>query len=212
MPWVLYLGLKCWRFLVKAAAGNPQRVQRSLGFEGVVWLLQSLEGDEAVALLRGMDASIGQHVRWSRGIVLHADREAVGRLSIGDHCHLGREVLLDLTDSLTIGARVTISMRCVILTHTDAGDSRCGLVRQRKGVIVEDDAYIGAGVTILPGVTVGAASIIGAGAVVVRDVPPGCVAAGVPARLVRTAGVAGDHRRVEAGDREAGAGAEAKEN
>jgi maltose O-acetyltransferase len=52
-------------------------------------------------------------------------------------------------------------------------------------IVVEDDVWIGAGALLLPGVTVGAGSVIGAGSVVTRDVPPGAVAAGVPARVVR---------------------------
>lgn len=52
-------------------------------------------------------------------------------------------------------------------------------------IVVEDDVWIGAGVLLLPGVTVGAGSVIGAGSVVTGDIPPGSVAVGVPARVVR---------------------------
>jgi sugar O-acyltransferase (sialic acid O-acetyltransferase NeuD family) len=55
----------------------------------------------------------------------------------------------------------------------------CGFVRVHRG------AYVGAGATILPGVTVGENAIVGAGAVVVRDVPPNTVVAGVPAKHLR---------------------------
>jgi acetyltransferase-like isoleucine patch superfamily enzyme len=52
-------------------------------------------------------------------------------------------------------------------------------------IVVEDHAWIGASVTILPGVRIGKGAIIGAGSVVTRDIPPYCVAAGVPARVLR---------------------------
>ena len=56
---------------------------------------------------------------------------------------------------------------------------------ERKNVYIEDDVWIGARVTILPGVTVGAHSIIGAGAVVTKDVPEYVIVAGVPAKVIK---------------------------
>lgn len=53
-------------------------------------------------------------------------------------------------------------------------------------VTIEDDVWLGEGVCVLPGVTIGAGSIIGANAVVNRDIPPGSIAVGMPARVVRT--------------------------
>jgi serine O-acetyltransferase len=60
--------------------------------------------------------------------------------------------------------------------------------------LIEDNVFIGSGAKVLGGVTLGTGSKIGANAVVIRSVPPGCVAAGVPAKVIRTA----DGRRVEA--------------
>jgi len=53
------------------------------------------------------------------------------------------------------------------------------------GITIEDDAWIGAGAIILDGVRIGRGAVVGAGAVVTRDVAPHTVVAGVPARLVR---------------------------
>jgi acetyltransferase-like isoleucine patch superfamily enzyme len=58
-------------------------------------------------------------------------------------------------------------------------------------IVLEDDVWIGMGVLVLPGVRIGRGSIIAAGAIVTRDIPPGSVAAGQPARVTR--------RRAEAG-------------
>jgi acetyltransferase-like isoleucine patch superfamily enzyme len=55
-------------------------------------------------------------------------------------------------------------------------------------VVLEDDVWLGAGVIILRGVRVGQGAIVGAGAVVTRDVPPGTVVAGVPAKPLRGRG------------------------
>lgn len=61
------------------------------------------------------------------------------------------------------------------------------LIKEEK-VVIEDDAWIGANVTILPGVTIGRCSIIGAGSVVTKDIPPNCIAAGVPCKVIRRLG------------------------
>ena len=54
-----------------------------------------------------------------------------------------------------------------------------------KPVIIEDNVWIGTGVSILPGVKVGTGSVIGAGAVVTHDIPADSIATGVPARVIR---------------------------
>ena len=54
-----------------------------------------------------------------------------------------------------------------------------------KAVVIEDNVWLGTGVIILPGVRIGKGSIVGAGSVVARDIPPMCLAAGNPARVIR---------------------------
>jgi len=55
----------------------------------------------------------------------------------------------------------------------------------RRPVVIEDDAWLGYGVVVLKGVRIGRGAVVGAGAVVTRDVPAHCIAAGNPARVVR---------------------------
>lgn len=53
-----------------------------------------------------------------------------------------------------------------------------------KGIVIEDDCWLGTGVKVLDGVTIGQGSVIGAGAVVTKNIPPYSVAVGVPAKVV----------------------------
>jgi maltose O-acetyltransferase len=88
---------------------------------------------------------------------------------------------------IEIGDRVLLGPHVQLLAAThplDVESRRNGLEYARR-ISVGDDAWLGGGAILLPGVTVGAGSVIGAGSVVTRDVPPGVVAVGNPCRVVR---------------------------
>lgn len=110
-------------------------------------------------------------------------------LSIGKDSFIGDETLLDLYDDIVIGDEVTIAQRVLILTHLNVGYSSHPLQKYfpkfSKKVILESGAVIGAGSTILPGVTVGRRSFVAAGSVVVKNVPANCLVGGVPAKVIR---------------------------
>src|SRR5882672_6762637 len=152
--------------------------------------------------LRRYGATVGQRVHFRSPLIIHNSeskrRRYYQKLEVGDDCYFGRELFLDLQDRIVIEDQVTISHRVMILTHTDAGNSplKDEFVPTTQGpVIIRKGAYIGANVTILQGVEIGASSIVGAGAVVTRSVPPATVVAGVPAKLVKTLNVRPVERR-----------------
>ena len=105
---------------------------------------------------------------------------------IGDDVQLGPESYFDPPNAglITIGNRVVFAPRVTIIAH-DASLRRSKGLTKIACVTIGDDVFVGANVTILMGGTIGAASIIGAGALVTRDVPPGMLAVGHPARSVR---------------------------
>lgn len=162
-------------------------VRRSfLGFEqGVIVSLRCLHPRNLERVLRRFGAHIGNGVRLGAPLHVHNAQRSFENLTIGERCHIGRDVFLDLADRIRIGDRVTISMRVTILTHTDVGDSSWsarGVPPTKSPVVIEDDVYIGACAVIMPGVTIGRGALVGASALVLRDVPPGARVAGVPAR------------------------------
>ncbi len=100
------------------------------------------------------------------------------------------EVLEDHSEKLVIGDRVAIGPRVTLITSSDPNNSVLGKppFRPVRGrIVLKSDAWIGAGAIILPNVTIGERAIVGAGAVVTRDVPDDTVVAGVPARPLRRA-------------------------
>jgi len=90
---------------------------------------------------------------------------------------------------ITLGNNVHITMGCVFVTH-DGGT----LILRKEvpdlewtaPIVVGNDVYIGLRSIIMPGVKIGNRVIIGAGSVVTKDIPNNCVAAGVPARVIKS--------------------------
>jgi acetyltransferase-like isoleucine patch superfamily enzyme len=117
-------------------------------------------------------------------------RRGLGGLSVGRDCFLGDECLIDLAEAVVLEDQVTLAERVLVLTHTNVGYQDHPLQRHfppmAAAVVVEAGSFVGAGVILLPGVRVGRGSFVAAGSVVTEDVPPATLAAGVPARTLRT--------------------------
>ena len=110
-----------------------------------------------------------------------------GYIRIGARCGINPYTLLSGYGGLTIGNDVRIGSHCAILTSTHRFEDAQITIREqgleRLATIVEDNVWMGHGCTILGGVRIGQGAIIGAGAVVTRDVPPESIATGIPAQV-----------------------------
>ena len=107
----------------------------------------------------------------------------LANLKIGNDCAIGDGTHLALHDRITLGEKVIINDDCVFLTGShDINDPSWRLVT--GPITVGDLAWIAAKAMILPGVSIGRAAVVGAGAVVTKDVLPYQVVAGNPARVV----------------------------
>jgi maltose O-acetyltransferase len=95
-------------------------------------------------------------------------------------------VLLDVAP-ITIGADVQIGPNVQLLTptHPVEPEPRRAKWEAAKPIVIGDNVWLGGGAIVLPGVTIGADTVVGAGAVVTRDLPAGVLAVGNPARPVR---------------------------
>ena len=118
------------------------------------------------------------------------------RANWGTHTHLGNHVYANFNLTLVDDTQVTIGDYVMIgpnVTISAAGhpirpDLRREAMQFNFPVRIEENVWIGAGAIILPGVTIGENSVIGAGSVVTRDIPENVVAMGVPCRVVRPIG------------------------
>jgi maltose O-acetyltransferase len=110
-------------------------------------------------------------------------------IRLGERSDLGMDSLI--IGPLVVGRDVMMGPRCILLASSHAFASvdvpmnAQGFVEDRP-IVIEDDVWVGAGAIILPGVRIGTGSVVGAGSVVTKDVPPWTVVAGNPARAVRS--------------------------
>jgi maltose O-acetyltransferase len=97
-------------------------------------------------------------------------------------------VCLDVA-TVTIGDDVQIGPNVQLLTATHPVEPgpRRDKWESAQPIVIGDNAWLGGGVIVGPGVSIGRDSVVGAGSVVTRDIPPGAVAVGSPARVIRSA-------------------------
>lgn len=131
---------------------------------------------------------------------MSSDLKGLHNLSVGDGTSIPKGSTIYCTDApCTIGRKVIFGPNPTIIT----GDHRTDLIGKYiidvtvgdktvngynpydKPVVIEDDVWIGANVTILKGITIGRGSVVAAGAVVTRSCPPYSIIGGVPAKLIR---------------------------
>jgi maltose O-acetyltransferase len=108
-------------------------------------------------------------------------------ISVGERTFVNYGAIVLDCAPVTIGSEVQVASGVQLLTAThplDAGPRRAGW-ESAAPVSIGDGAWLGAGVIVCPGVTIGENTVVGAGAVVVGDLPPGVLAVGNPARVVR---------------------------
>lgn len=111
----------------------------------------------------------------------------------GANCRIGEATFINHNAYLMDGAPITIGSHCFIgpncgmytANHPMIAEERNRGLEQAKPIHIGDNVWIGADVTILPGVTIGEGCVIGAKSLVNRDIPAGMFAAGVPCRVIR---------------------------
>jgi acetyltransferase-like isoleucine patch superfamily enzyme len=110
-------------------------------------------------------------------------------ITIGNNCFIGEFNVVRGQGGVRIGNGVYTGpmVQIVAVNHVYQDSTRP--IREQgitaKGILIEDDVWIGAGATVVDGVTIGQGSIIGAGAVVTNDIPPYSIAVGTPAKPIK---------------------------
>lgn len=105
-------------------------------------------------------------------------------LTVGEHTTIGNDSFFDGRSGITIGSCVNIAGEVRLYTREHNIDDPF-FAEIGGPIVIEDYAYIGTRVTIMPGVSIGRGAVVASGAVVTKDVEPYMLVGGVPARVIR---------------------------
>lgn len=115
--------------------------------------------------------------------------KSLSRIIVGDNVSIHESCYIDAVGGLEIGHNVSIAHQTSVLTFNHTWlDSDIPIKYNPvdlASVKIHDDVWIGCGVRIMPGIVIGKRSVVAAGSVVTRDVPPGTIVAGVPAKVIK---------------------------
>ena len=132
------------------------------------------------------------HISGLIGLYFSSHAPEAPEFSIGDGTFIGDDTTFSMAKGISIGNDCLISGGCVFQDNDghplDAKERKAGNhVSQDEvhQVVIEDNVWIGARVTVLKGVTIGENSVVGTGAIVTEDIPAGSLAVGNPAKVIK---------------------------
>jgi len=129
--------------------------------------------------------SCGKRVIFASGIRFLTPKN----ISIGNNVRIGAKSMISGQGGITIGNNVSLAPEVLIWSsnHNYLAPEQLPYDREiiKKPVVIEDNVWIGARASIIPGVTVGEGAVIGLGSVVTKDVPKCAIVAGNPARIIK---------------------------
>lgn len=213
--WMRHAGLTwCGRMATRLAVLVPLPHQEYYENQGLASLSAFGYVDPTV-MIHHDDLELGTNIFIGHHVDFQQDTGG-GRIKLGDRVWVGSESLIRTGQggSITIGALTSVGVRCELTAYVSdihIGShvmiaSNCRFFSYDHGmephlkmqeqqlktkgtIIIEDDVWLGTGAIILSGVRIGKGAVIGAGSVVTKMVPPGTVAVGNPARIVKRRGV-----------------------
>jgi acetyltransferase-like isoleucine patch superfamily enzyme len=182
-----------YRLLFKKM-GNSVYIQNGAEFSGT----NNIEVGSEAFIARGASIVIrtpntrvvlGNKVALDKGVIINASSDNCS-ISIDENTYIGPYTCIGGPGPVKIGKHCLIAAHSGIVANNHIFSDPTELIRNQgvthQGVVIEDNCWLGYGVKVLDGVTIGEGSVIGAGAVVTKDIPAYSVAVGIPAKVIRS--------------------------
>ncbi|QSJ20552.1 acyltransferase [Nostoc sp. UHCC 0702] len=180
--------------MIFAQINSPIYIQNGVEFLGA----DCIEIGKGVYIFKGVRIDAKGHennrIYLGNGVAIERNVD-IGCLE-DTYIHIDEETFIGPNVCIAGPGDIKIGKNCMIAAHSgiyannhNFADPMQLIKHQgitRKGIVIEDDCWLGHGVTVLDGVTIGRGSVIGAGAVVNKDIPPFSVAVGTPARVIKS--------------------------
>lgn len=178
----LWMAHEEWKHRDRALPWRRWRLRLKLMLRGL-HARQPIDGN-LLQLIESGRIDIGSRIRFESGVRIWGGADA--RIVLGDGCALGRNVAIGAMTGVEIGAHTLIAQGTFITDSNHVADDPDAPIwdqgnRTKGPIVIEDNVWIGANSVVTSGVHIGRCSIVGAGSVVTRDIPPFSFAVGVPA-------------------------------
>ena len=192
----ILLGKKIRNFVYRSLLN---RIGKSVNIQHFVELIgtPSIEIGNQVSLLKGVQINalghpnnkinIKDRARLERGVDIRSLYDT--HITIDENAYIGPYVVIAGTGNIKIGKNCLIAPHCGIFANNHIFSDPTRPIEEQgitsKGIVIEDDCWLGHNVTVIDGVKIGKGSIIGAGSVVNKNIPPFSIAVGTPVRIIR---------------------------
>ena len=156
-----------------------------------IWSLVTVFSGPVAVLLRYLSFS-ARAGRFSKNsyIGTHVVLKNIKNMQVGENFSLHDFCYVDAVGGIRIGNNVSIAHGSSLVSFNHTWDDAALPIKYNPvkiaPIIIEDDVWIGCGVRIMPGITIGQRSIVAAGSVVVKDVPANAIVGGIPAKVIKT--------------------------
>jgi acetyltransferase-like isoleucine patch superfamily enzyme len=161
-------------------------INAQLGFRGKAKVPFSVRLRGRVKLVGSGGVALGEGVSLDGTVVpIELVTYDSGRIEIGNHTFINYGSSIAARASVKVGSHCHLGHYLFVMDNNQHDVVRHTVLPPSEPVIIEDNVWIGSKVVILPGVRIGSRAVIGAGSIVTKDIPPRCVAAGNPARVIR---------------------------